>query len=182
MPRRFLANLPLVLQMPKDRAAWEKAAAEGTKVLQFRTIPSANKVRRNTISLAQVTLWLVHGAKAAPRCSYRTWPFFTYRLLLLRTAVASTALVVLFPHSDVSLASPSFAQIEIRQMLERLYGLRVEKVDTLNREGQMKRNPRFNYYYRVPDIKVAYVTLREAVKFPPPPEAAKTEEKKGASA
>lgn len=63
-------------------------------------------------------------------------------------------------------------------MLERLYGLRVKAVETLNREGQMKRNARFNYHYRVPDIKVAYVTLKEAVKFPPPPEKAKAEEKK----
>ena len=45
MPPRFLANLPLVLQMPKTREAWEKAASEGTKLLTFRTVPSANKVR-----------------------------------------------------------------------------------------------------------------------------------------
>lgn len=44
MSPRFLANLPLVLQMPKDRAAWEKAATEGTKLLTFRTTPQANKV------------------------------------------------------------------------------------------------------------------------------------------
>lgn len=67
-------------------------------------------------------------------------------------------------------------------MLERLYGLKVKQVDTLNREGQMKRNARFNYHYRVPDIKLAYVKLAEAVKFPPPPEKLKTEEKKDGSA
>ena len=53
-------------------------------------------------------------------------------------------------------------QLDIKAVLTRVYGLNVEKVRTLNVEGKKKRT---KYgYYRKPDWKKAYVTLK-------PPEA-----------
>ena len=48
-------------------------------------------------------------------------------------------------------------QPEIKQILERLYGLRVKSVRTLNVEGKKKRGK--HGYYRGVDYKKAYVTL-----------------------
>ena len=58
--------------------------------------------------------------------------------------------------------------------MERLYGLNVESVSTLNREGQLKRSR--NGFYRVADVKLAYVMLKESVKLPFPPPPAKEED------
>jgi large subunit ribosomal protein L23 len=53
-------------------------------------------------------------------------------------------------------------QLDIKAVLTRVYGLNVEKVRTLNVEGKKKRT---KYgFYRKPDWKKAYVTLK-------PPEA-----------
>ena len=46
-------------------------------------------------------------------------------------------------------------QPEIKQILERLYGLRVKTVRTLNAEGKKKRGK--HGYYRAADYKKAYV-------------------------
>jgi large subunit ribosomal protein L23 len=75
---------------------------------------------------------------------------------------------------------PSFNKIEIRRMLERLYSLPVESVDTVNYEGKKKRSRAG--YFRKPDFKVAYVKLTEAVKIPyvPPPPADAAPAKKAA--
>ena len=52
---------------------------------------------------------------------------------------------------------PCRVQPEIKQILERLYGLRVVTVRTLNAEGKKKRGK--HGYYRTADYKKAYVTL-----------------------
>jgi large subunit ribosomal protein L23 len=49
-------------------------------------------------------------------------------------------------------------QLDIKALLTRVYGLDVEKVRTLNVEGKKKRT-KFGFY-RKPDWKKAYVTLR----------------------
>jgi large subunit ribosomal protein L23 len=49
-------------------------------------------------------------------------------------------------------------QFDIKALLQSVYGLNVEKVRTLNVEGKKKRG-QFGYYRR-PDYKKAYVTLR----------------------
>lgn len=53
---------------------------------------------------------------------------------------------------------PSIGKIEIKQFLERVYGLDVAKVNTLNYEGRKKRGK--GGFYRRPDYKKAYVFLR----------------------
>ena len=49
-------------------------------------------------------------------------------------------------------------QLDIKSLLTRIYGLEVEKVRTLNVEGKKKRGKAG--FYRRPDWKKAYVTLK----------------------
>ncbi|KAG8373368.1 hypothetical protein BUALT_Bualt11G0017000 [Buddleja alternifolia] len=53
---------------------------------------------------------------------------------------------------------PSASKIEIKRVLESLYGFEVEKVETLNMEGKKKK--RGGLLIAKPDYKKAYVTLR----------------------
>lgn len=65
-------------------------------------------------------------------------------------------------------------------MLERLYGLPVESVNTVNYEDKKRRSRAA--FYRKADYKVAYVKLTEAVKIPaPPPKPVDAKAKTGAS-
>ena len=67
------------------------------------------------------------------------------------------------------------AQIEIKQLLQRLYSIPVERVATANVEGKKKKSR--GGFYRKPDFKLAYVKLSEAVRIPaPPPKPAEKEE------
>ncbi|XP_039029428.1 uncharacterized protein LOC120163605 [Hibiscus syriacus] len=53
---------------------------------------------------------------------------------------------------------PSASKIEIKRVLESLYGFDVENVRTLNMEGKKKK--RGGFLFARPDYKKAYVTLR----------------------
>lgn len=56
-------------------------------------------------------------------------------------------------------------QIEIKRVLESLYGFEVEKVQTLNMEGKKKQ--RGGLLLAKPDYKKAYVTLRNPLSINP---------------
>ncbi len=56
---------------------------------------------------------------------------------------------------------PSASKPEIRDAVEALFGVRVKKVNTLNRKGKRKRNRRSFTYGKRPDTKRALVTLTE---------------------
>ncbi len=51
---------------------------------------------------------------------------------------------------------------EIRQALETIFGVKVEKVNTLRTLGKIKRQGKFSG--RTPEIKKAYVTLKKNSK------------------
>lgn len=53
---------------------------------------------------------------------------------------------------------PRAGKFEIKQYLERVYGLNVAKVRTANYEGRKKRSK--HGFFRRPDYKKAFVTLR----------------------
>lgn len=60
---------------------------------------------------------------------------------------------------EISLKTiPSASKIEIKRVLESLYGLEVDKVRTLNMEGKKKK--RGGLLIAKPDYKKAYVTLK----------------------
>lgn len=56
-------------------------------------------------------------------------------------------------------------KIEIKRVLESLYGFEVEKVSTLNMEGKKKK--RGGLFYAKPDYKKAYVTLKHPLSISP---------------
>ncbi|MGH9138351.1 MAG: 50S ribosomal protein L23 [Acidimicrobiales bacterium] len=55
----------------------------------------------------------------------------------------------------------SASKPEIRDAVERVFGVTVEKVNTLNRQGKRKRNRRTGTWGARPDTKRAIVTLAE---------------------
>jgi len=55
-------------------------------------------------------------------------------------------------------------KIDVRHAVEQAFGVKVEKVNTLNRKGKTKRNRRTNRVGRVADTKRAIVTLAEGSK------------------
>lgn len=67
--------------------------------------------------------------------------------------------------------APSVSKVEIKHFLESVYGLHVEKVNTLNVEGKKKRG-KFGFFRR-PDYKKAFVVLNEQPRPTPPTKAAK---------
>ncbi|KAI9115183.1 hypothetical protein K1719_013780 [Acacia pycnantha] len=60
---------------------------------------------------------------------------------------------------------PSASKIEIKRVLESLYGFEVDKVRTLNMEGKKKK--RGGLLIAKPDYKKAYVTLRNSLSISP---------------
>jgi large subunit ribosomal protein L23 len=56
---------------------------------------------------------------------------------------------------------PDASKPEIRDAVQSIFGVRVAKVNTLNRPGKRKRNRRTFTYGRRPDTKRAIVTLAE---------------------
>ncbi|XP_022985025.1 uncharacterized protein LOC111483116 [Cucurbita maxima] len=60
---------------------------------------------------------------------------------------------------------PSASKIEIKRVLESLYGFEVDKVRTLNMDGKKKK--RGGLLIAKPDYKKAYVTLRNSLSISP---------------
>lgn len=55
---------------------------------------------------------------------------------------------------------PDSNKIEIRQAIEAIFGVTVQRVNTLNRQGKRKRNRRRMTFGKRPDTKRAIVTLK----------------------
>ena len=55
-------------------------------------------------------------------------------------------------------------KIEVRHAVEQAFGVRVDKVNTLNRKGKATRNRRTNKTGQRPDTKRAFVTLHSGDK------------------
>ena len=56
---------------------------------------------------------------------------------------------------------PDASKPEIRDAVQEIFGVKVAKVNTLNRPGKRKRNRRTFTYGKRPDTKRAIVTLAE---------------------
>jgi large subunit ribosomal protein L23 len=56
---------------------------------------------------------------------------------------------------------PAASKPEIRDAVESIFGVRVLKVNTLNRKGKRKRNRRNFTFGKRPDTKRALITLAE---------------------
>ena len=64
----------------------------------------------------------------------------------------------------VFVVDPNATKIDVRHAVEQAFGVRVEKVNTMNRKGKATRNRRTNTVGRRPDTKRAVVTLRAGDK------------------
>jgi large subunit ribosomal protein L23 len=56
---------------------------------------------------------------------------------------------------------PSASKPEIRDAVQKIFGVTVTKVNTLNRDGKRRRNRRTGTFGKRPDTKRAFVTLAE---------------------
>ena len=63
------------------------------------------------------------------------------------------------PDRAVGGVAPDASRVEIRSAVEQVFGVRVTKVNTLNRKGKKRRNRRRNTFGNRPDTKRAFVTL-----------------------
>jgi large subunit ribosomal protein L23 len=57
-------------------------------------------------------------------------------------------------------------KVEVRRAVERVFNVRVVKVNTLNRPGKRKRNRRRATFGKRPDTKRAFVTLASGQTIP----------------
>ena len=64
----------------------------------------------------------------------------------------------------VFVVDPKATKIDVRQAVEQAFGVRVDKVNTLNRKGKATRNRRTNTVGQRPDTKRAIVTLHAGDK------------------
>jgi large subunit ribosomal protein L23 len=61
----------------------------------------------------------------------------------------------------VFVVAPDATSIEVRRAVEQVFGVRVKKVNTLNRKGKMRRNRKTNTLGQRSSTKRAIVTLAE---------------------
>ncbi|MDA8357735.1 MAG: 50S ribosomal protein L23 [Actinomycetota bacterium] len=64
----------------------------------------------------------------------------------------------------VFVVDPKATKIDVRHAVEQVFGVKVDKVNTLNRKGKTTRNRRTNTRGRRPDTKRAIVTLHPGDK------------------
>lgn len=81
------------------------------------------------------------------------------RSVILRPVVSEKSYGLLDSGVYTFVVDPGANKIEIRQAVESIFGVRVEKVNTLNRTGKRKRNRRSFTFGKRPDTKRAIVTL-----------------------
>jgi large subunit ribosomal protein L23 len=81
------------------------------------------------------------------------------RDVILRPVVSEKSYALLDANAYTFEVHPRANKIEIRQAVEEIFGVRVLKVNTVNRQGKRKRNRRTWTWGRRPDTKRAVVTL-----------------------
>jgi large subunit ribosomal protein L23 len=81
------------------------------------------------------------------------------RNVILRPVVSEKSYGLLDSGVYTFVVDPHANKVEIRQAVESIFKVRVEKVNTLNRHGKRKRNRRMMGFGKRPDTKRAIVTL-----------------------
>jgi len=82
-----------------------------------------------------------------------------HRDVIIKPVVSEKSYALLDNGVYTFLVNPDANKIEIRNAVESLFGVRVHKVNTLNRPGKRKRNRRSFTFGKKPDTKRAVVTL-----------------------
>ncbi|HEX2041182.1 MAG TPA: 50S ribosomal protein L23 [Acidimicrobiales bacterium] len=81
------------------------------------------------------------------------------RDIVIRPVVSEKSYALLDNGVYTFVVDPRASKIEIRDAVESIFNVRVEKVNTLNRKGKRKRNRRQFTFGKRPDTKRAVVTL-----------------------
>jgi large subunit ribosomal protein L23 len=81
--------------------------------------------------------------------------------ILIRPVVSEKSYSLMDENVYVFVVDPSATKIDVRYAVEHTFGVKVDKVNTLNRKGKVKRNRRSNTVGHRADTKRAIVTLRE---------------------
>ena len=79
--------------------------------------------------------------------------------VIIRPIVSAKSYSLLDAGTYTFLVHGDANKIEIRQAVESIFGVRVAKVNTLNRNGKRRRNRRAFTYGKRPDTKRAIITL-----------------------
>jgi len=84
-----------------------------------------------------------------------------HRDVILRPVVSEKSYTLLDTNAYTFIVHPDANKIEIRQAVESIFGVRVVKVNTLNRSGKRRRNRRSFTFGKRPDTKRAIITLAD---------------------
>ena len=81
------------------------------------------------------------------------------RDVILKPVVSEKSYALLDSNVYTFIVHPTATKVEIRKAVESVFGVRVKKVNTLNRKGKRKRNRRSGAYGQRVDTKRAVVSL-----------------------
>jgi large subunit ribosomal protein L23 len=84
--------------------------------------------------------------------------------VLIRPVVSEKSYGLMDRNVYTFVVDPRATKIDVRQAVERAFGVRVDKVNTLNRKGKSTRNRRTNTVGHKPNTKRAIVTLHPGDK------------------
>ena len=79
--------------------------------------------------------------------------------VLVRPVVSEKSYALMDDAVYVFIVANDSSKTEIRAAVEQVFGVKVEKVNTLNRKGKTRRNRRSNTVGHRPDTKRAIITL-----------------------
>jgi len=82
-----------------------------------------------------------------------------HRDVILKPVVSEKSYSLLDANTYTFVVHPDANKIEIRHAVEAIFGVKVAKVNTLNRQGKRRRNRRSFTYGKRADTKRALITL-----------------------
>jgi len=82
-----------------------------------------------------------------------------HRDVILKPVVSEKSYSLLDANTYTFVVHPDANKIEIRHAVEAIFGVKVAKVNTLNRQGKRRRNRRSFTFGKRPDTKRALITL-----------------------
>jgi large subunit ribosomal protein L23 len=82
-----------------------------------------------------------------------------HRDVIIKPVVSEKSYSLLDANTYTFVVHPDANKIEIRQAVETIFGVKVSKVNTLNRQGKRRRNRRSFTYGKRSDTKRALITL-----------------------
>jgi large subunit ribosomal protein L23 len=82
-----------------------------------------------------------------------------HRDVILRPVVSEKSYGLLDANAYTFVVHPDANKVQIRQAVESIFGVKVTKVNTLNRSGKRRRNRRSWTYGKRSDTKRAVITL-----------------------